>query len=183
MLGQTGAVIWFTGLSGSGKTTLALALERALLEAGYMAFTLDGDNLRHGLCRDLGFGARDRQENIRRAAAVAGLLADAGLICVTAFISPSRAMREQARQLIGPQRFLEVHVATPLEVCERRDCKGLYARARAGEVAEFTGISAPYEAPEQPALTLDTSRTELPEALARLLQLVKPFLGESAAKP
>lgn len=169
VFGQRGAVVWFTGLSGSGKSTLAKALEKALMEQGHPSFLLDGDNLRHGLCADLSFSAEHRAENVRRAAAVAGLMADAGLICITAFISPQRAAREAARQMIGPARFVEVHVNTPLEVCERRDCKGLYARARAGEVREFTGISSPYEAPEHPDVAVDTSTVPTPEAIAQVI--------------
>lgn len=166
---QRGAVVWFTGLSGSGKSTLATSLEKALVERGHAAFLLDGDNLRSGLCKDLGFDPDGRQENIRRASAVAALMADAGLICITAFISPHRAAREAARQHIGASRFLEVHVCTPLSECEKRDCKGLYARARAGEVRDFTGISSPYEAPEHPDLAIDTSRVTMDEAIQQLL--------------
>ncbi|HMP77523.1 MAG TPA: adenylyl-sulfate kinase [Kiritimatiellia bacterium] len=169
VLGQRGVVVWFTGLSGSGKSTLAKALEQALMNADHPAFLLDGDNLRHGLCADLTFSAEHRAENVRRAAAVAGLMADAGLICITAFISPQRAAREAARQLIGPERFLEIHVSTPLSVCEKRDCKGLYARARAGEVREFTGISAPYEAPEHPDVAIDTSAVPTPQAIEQII--------------
>jgi adenylylsulfate kinase len=173
VMGQAGAVVWFTGLSGSGKTTLAKALEKALIERGRPAFLLDGDNLRHGLCRDLGFSAGDRAENVRRAAAVAALMADAGLICITAFISPQRAARDAARALIGADRFLEIYVCTPLEVCERRDSKGLYKRARAGEVTDFTGVSAPYEAPERPDAAIDTSVTSTPAAVEQILALLQ----------
>jgi adenylylsulfate kinase len=173
MMGQSGAVIWFTGLSGSGKTTLAKALEKALIERGRPAFLLDGDSLRQGLCSDLGYSAADRAENIRRAAAVASLMADAGLICITAFISPQRATRDAARALIGADRFFEIHVCTPLEVCEKRDTKGLYKRARAGDVADFTGVSAPYEAPERPDAAIDTSVTDTSTAVQMILTLLE----------
>lgn len=172
VMGQSGAVVWFTGLSGSGKSTLAKALEKALIERNRPAFLLDGDNLRHGLCGDLGFSANDRAENVRRASAVAALMADAGLICITAFISPQRAARAAARALIGPDRFVEIHVCTPIEVCEQRDCKGLYKRARAGEVVDFTGISSPYEPPEHPDLAIDTSRETTEQSMPRLLDLL-----------
>ncbi len=173
VMGQSGAVVWFTGLSGSGKSTLAKALEKALIDRRHPAFLLDGDNLRHGLCRDLGFGASDRAENVRRAAAVAALMADAGLLCVTAFISPQRAARETARDLIGRDRFVEVYVSTPIEICEQRDCKGLYKRARAGEVRDFTGISAPYEPPEKPDLAIDTSQVSTALALEQLIDALQ----------
>ncbi len=181
VMGQSGAVVWFTGLSGSGKSTLAKALEKALMDRSRPAFLLDGDNLRHGLCSDLGFSAEDRAENVRRASAVAALMADAGLICITAFISPQRAARAAARALIGPDRFVEIHVCTPIEICEQRDCKGLYKRARAGEVTDFTGISSPYEAPEHPDLAIDTSRETNEQSMPRLLDLLvrRGFLDAS----
>jgi adenylylsulfate kinase len=181
LLGQRGAVVWFTGLSGSGKSTLAKGLECALVEQGHLAYLLDGDNLRHGLCRDLDFSPEGRAENVRRVSEVSSLLADAGLICITALISPLREAREAARQVIGPARFFEIHVSTPLAVCEQRDCKGLYARARAGTLAQFTGVSAPYEPPERPALDVDTSVLPLGEALERLVGLLRRdgFIGGS----
>ncbi len=166
-------MVWFTGLSGSGKSTLAAALEAALVGAGRAAYVLDGDNLRHGLNSDLGFAPADRSENIRRAGEVAALLADAGLITLTAFISPYRADREQARAAVGAERFLEVFLDTPLEVCERRDPKQLYRRARAGEIEEFTGVSAPYEPPPSPALVLDTSRLDGAACVERLIGLLR----------
>ncbi len=150
-------VIWLTGLSGSGKSTTAYALERALVDAGHLAYVLDGDNVRHGLNADLGFSADDRAENIRRIGEVAGLFADAGVIAIASFISPYRADRARAREVAGDGRFVEVYLDVPLDVCEQRDPKGLYAKARAGEIADFTGVSAPYEAPDAPELTLDTS--------------------------
>ncbi|NLF16242.1 MAG: sulfate adenylyltransferase subunit CysN [Lentisphaerae bacterium] len=158
LLGQRGGTVWLTGLSGSGKSTVARELERRLMAAGHLCTVLDGDTIRHGLNRDLGFSAADRTENIRRIAEVSRLFNDAGLIVITAFISPYREDRAQARDIVGAERFFEVHVNTPLEVCEARDPKGLYQKARTGAIAQFTGISAPYEAPEAPALVLDTTR-------------------------
>ena len=157
LLGQMPATVWLTGLSGSGKSTLAFGLERQLFQLKHPCFVLDGDNVRHGLCKDLGFSAADRSENIRRISEVARLLNDAGIIVITTFISPYRSDRELARDLIGPERFVEVYLSTPLGVCEQRDRKDLYRRARAGAVKEFTGISSPYEPPTAPALTIDSS--------------------------
>src|SRR5690606_19200106 len=153
---QTPKVIWFTGLSGSGKSTLANALERRLHAAGRHTYLLDGDNVRHGLNRDLGFTDADRVENIRRVAEVAKLMVDAGLIVLVSFISPYRSERRMARERFAEGEFVEVFVDTPLEECERRDIKGLYAKARAGTIPNFTGISAPYEAPEAPEVHLRT---------------------------
>lgn len=172
VMGQSGGVVWFTGLSGSGKSTLAKSLEKTLIDLKRPAFLLDGDNLRQGLCSDLGFAQVDREENVRRAAAVAALMADAGLICITAFISPLRAMRAAARAMIGGHRFLEIHVCTPIEVCEQRDCKGLYKRARSGELPDFTGVSAPYEPPIAPDLEIDTSQESNARSMERLLDLL-----------
>ena len=157
LLGQRPATVWLTGLSGAGKSTLAFALERRLVELGRACFVLDGDNVRHGLNRDLGFSAADRHENIRRIAEVAKLMNEAGLIVISAFISPYREDREIARQIIGQDNFLEIYVSTSLQICEQRDPKGLYKRARAGGIAQFTGVTAPYEAPLAPALALDTA--------------------------
>ncbi len=157
LLGQRGCVVWFTGLSGSGKSTIATALEAELIASGHAAYLLDGDNIRHGLNGDLGFTPEARVENIRRISEVAALFADAGLITLTAFISPYRADRRAARDKVTQTRFVEVFLDVPLDVCESRDPKQLYARARAGEIADFTGISAPYEPPESPELTLATS--------------------------
>ncbi|MCL5271559.1 MAG: adenylyl-sulfate kinase [bacterium] len=156
LLRQRPATLWLTGLSGAGKSTVAYALEQRLVAAGHACVVLDGDNLRQGLNRDLGFSAVDRAENIRRVAEVARLFNEAGLLVVTSFISPYRADRQKARAIIGEDRYIEVFVDAPLEVCERRDPKGLYAKARAGQIAEFTGISAPYEPPAEPDLRLDT---------------------------
>ncbi|TVQ91030.1 MAG: adenylyl-sulfate kinase [Deltaproteobacteria bacterium] len=168
LLGQRGAVIWLTGLSGAGKSTIARHLELLLVQSRCFAYVLDGDNLRHGLNADLGFSTQDRSENIRRVGSVAQLFSDAGVLCITAFISPFREDRAQARALVDEGRFIEVFVDTPLALCEARDPKGLYRRARAGEIAHFTGISSPYEAPENPEVHLHT-RDQTPEESARQL--------------
>ncbi len=165
-----GCVVWLTGLSGSGKSTLATELERELFESGKQVFVLDGDNMRHGLCSDLGFSPDDRRENIRRIGEVAKLFADAGFICVTAFISPYRSDRDLVRKLIEPGKFVEVYVNAPLNVCEQRDPKGLYAKARAGEIKEFTGVSAPYEPPATPEIELRTDQLPVPECVARIIE-------------
>ena len=159
--GHRGATLWLTGLSGSGKSTLSHRVERLLLERGVFAYVLDGDNVRHGLNSDLGFKPEDRVENIRRIGEVARLFTDAGAIVLTAFISPYRSDRDRARALMAPGDFVEVYVAAPLEVCEARDPKGLYKKARAGAIPDFTGISAPYEAPESPELVVDTGAADL----------------------
>ncbi|MDN2675445.1 adenylyl-sulfate kinase [Janthinobacterium sp. SUN033] len=160
--------VWLTGLSGAGKTSIALSLAQALKAQGRAVAMLDGDQLRHGLNRDLGFTPEDRHENIRRVAEVARLMNGAGLTVIAAFISPSRADRAMAAAIVGTAHFIEVHVSTPLAVCEARDVKGLYAKARAGQIAEFTGVSAPYEAPLAAALTLDTGALALEESVERL---------------
>lgn len=171
--GHHGGVLWLTGYSGAGKSTLAMALEQALMAEGYACYVLDGDNVRAGLNSNLGFSPADRSENIRRVGEVAALFADAGLICISAFISPYREDRLRARQACRQGSFHEIHVAAALEACEARDVKGLYRKARAGGISDFTGISAPYEAPQQPELRLDTG-LEPPEAsLARLLAYVR----------
>ncbi|AYA42276.1 adenylyl-sulfate kinase [Xenorhabdus nematophila] len=156
--GHPALVIWFTGLSGSGKSTLAGALEQSLFSQGVKTYLLDGDNLRHGLCRDLGFSEADRRENIRRVGEVSKLMVDAGLVVLTAFISPNREERQKVRELMQAGQFIEVYVDTPLDVCESRDPKGLYKKARAGELLNFTGIDAVYEAPEHPDIYLDGSQ-------------------------
>jgi len=157
-LGHASFTVWFTGLSGSGKSTLAFALEEALLARGVTAYVLDGDNIRFGLNRDLGFSPEDRTENIRRIGEVCRLFLDAGVVVITAFISPYRADRDRVRELHPAGRFVEVYVDTPLDVCESRDVKGLYAKARSGEIPEFSGISAPYEPPTGAELSVDTER-------------------------
>lgn len=159
--GHRGAIIWFTGLSGSGKSTLAHAVEESLHQRGCRTFVLDGDNVRHGLCGDLGFSAKDRRENIRRIGEMAKLFMGAGVIVLTAFISPYRADRERVRGMVEQGDFIEIYCDASLEICEGRDIKGLYKKARAGELAEFTGISSPYEAPEFPELTVNTGTMEL----------------------
>ena len=173
LLNQKGCVIWFTGLSGSGKSTLALEVESKLYQRGHLTYVLDGDNVRHGLNKNLGFSPEDREENIRRIGEVAKLFVDAGVIGMTAFISPYRTDRDNARDLLDEGRFVEVFVDCPLEVCEARDTKGLYKKARAGEIKEFTGISAPYEAPAQPELTVNTSDQSLEECTANVIALLE----------
>ena len=167
-------MIWFTGLSGSGKSTIAIALERELHKRGLLCSILDGDNIRSGINNNLGFTEADRIENIRRIAEVSKLFVDTGIITIAAFISPSNDIREMAANIIGKDDFLEVYVSTPIEECERRDVKGLYAKARRGEIKNFTGISAPFEAPAQPALVLDTSALSLEESVNKLLELILP---------
>ncbi|MBN2683859.1 MAG: adenylyl-sulfate kinase [Pontiellaceae bacterium] len=187
LLSQRGATIWLTGLSGSGKSTVAKQLEKELMEQGHLCYILDGDNVRHGLNRDLGFSMEDRKENIRRIAEVAKLMNEAGIIVITSFISPYRTDREQARVIVNgeaqadhkkdamplapcsmPENFLEIFINTPIEICEQRDPKGLYKKARAGEIQQFTGISDPYEAPENAELTIETENLA-PEAAASLI--------------
>ena len=159
--GHKSAVLWFTGLSGSGKSTLANAVNSALFERDLASYVLDGDNIRHGLCEDLGFSDLDREENIRRIGEVSKLFVDAGVIVLTAFVSPFRADRDKARSLVDQEDFLEIHCAADLSTCEQRDTKGLYAKARAGKINDFTGISSPYEEPEQPELKINTGEMDL----------------------
>ena len=173
LLGQKGVMLWFTGLSGSGKSTVAIALERELQKRGLLCRILDGDNIRSGINKGLGFTAEDRRENIRRIAEVAKLFVDTGIITIAAFISPSNDLRRMASDIIGAEDFKEVYISTPLEVCEARDVKGLYAKARRGEIKNFTGISAPFEAPEHPALSIDTSKMSLEDSVKQILV----FLG------
>jgi adenylylsulfate kinase len=180
-LGHPGLVVWLTGLSGSGKTTLATELERRLFRAGRLVYRLDGDVLRRGLCADLGFGLAARRENIRRAGEVAGLLADAGLITLAAFISPMAEDRQIIRSRIAPGQFIEVFINAPLEVCEQRDVKGLYRRARAGQLPEFTGISSPYEPPLRPELELRTGELTIAAAADMLEEHINHRLAELAA--
>jgi adenylylsulfate kinase len=163
--GHRGAIIWFTGLSGSGKSTLAHAVEEVLHQQGSRTFVLDGDNVRHGLCSDLGFSNRDREENIRRIGETAKLFMEAGVIALTAFISPFRADRERVRGMVEHGDFIEIYCDAPIETCESRDVKGMYKKARAGLIAEFTGISSPYEKPENPELTVNTGEASLNECV------------------
>ena len=173
-LGQRGKVLWFTGLSGSGKSTLAIALERQLFDQGYSVIILDGDNIRTGINNNLTFSPDDRIENIRRIAEVAKLFLANGIICIVSFISPTRDMRANAKQIIGPADFVEVFIDTPIEVCEARDVKGLYKKARAGEIKDFTGVNAPYEIPLQPDVHVHTEDTDIEETLAVLYQQILP---------
>ena len=179
--GHRGAVLWFTGLSGSGKSTIGHRVERMLIERGAFAYVLDGDNIRHGLNSDLGFAPEDRVENIRRIGEVARLFADAGALVVSAFISPYRKDRDRIRGLMGEGEFVEVFVDTPLEVCEARDPKGLYKKARAGEISNFTGLDAPYEAPESPEVHLRTADISIDEAATQVIRYLEHqnILGES----
>lgn len=171
--GHRSAILWFTGLPGAGKSTLAHAVEEALFQRGCRTFVLDGDNVRHGLCSDLGFSREDRIENIRRVGEVAKLFVEAGLIVLTAFISPFRSERERVRSLVLHGDFLEIYVRCPLEVCEARDVKGFYKRARAGEIKEFTGISSPYEEPDDPELIVDTADRPLEACVDQVIDLLR----------
>lgn len=177
MLGQHGLMVWFTGLSGSGKSTLALALERELSARGILCKVLDGDNIRSGINSNLGFSAEDRRENIRRIAEVARLFVDLGVVTIASFISPERSMREMAAEIIGREDFKEIYVSTSIAECERRDVKGLYARARRGEIKDFTGVSAPYEPPVAPALAIDTAGKTVEESVNEILSLVLPLVS------
>ena len=185
LLGQRGCVVWFTGLSGSGKSTVSRVVEEQLTAAGRLVYVLDGDNVRHGLCADLGFSDADRTENIRRIGHVADLMADTGAIVLTAFISPFRADRQQVRDVVGDDDFLEVYVDAPLAVCESRDPKGLYKKARTGEIPEFTGISSPYEPPQSPAVHLKTGDLSLDECAAAVRATLEQrgFLSPPPAAP
>jgi len=171
--GHHSVLVWFTGLSGAGKSTVAHSVEEALHQLGCRTFVFDGDNVRHGLCADLGFSIEDRHENIRRISEMAKLFINAGVIALTAFISPLRADRARVRELVGDGDFVEVYCECPLEICEERDVKGLYAKARRGEIKEFTGISSPYEAPERPDVVLHTGRETLAESVDKVLQLLR----------
>ena len=174
LLNQRSVMIWFTGLSGSGKSTIAIALERELQQRGLLCQILDGDNIRSGINNNLGFTAEDRKENIRRIAEVGKLFVNTGIITIAAFISPNEELREMASEIIGKDDFMEIYVSTPLEECERRDVKGLYAKARRGEIKNFTGISAPFEAPTHPTLSLNTSELTLEESINKLLEIILP---------
>ena len=179
VLGQKGVTVWLTGLSGSGKSTIAVAAEEALVSRGRLAYVLDGDNIRHGLNKNLGFSPEDRTENIRRIGEVAKLFTEAGLVVFTSFISPYRADRDLVRSIHDAGRFVEVHIAASVETCESRDVKGLYQKARAGEIKEFTGISAPYEAPLSPELAIDTNGEPVEKSVDRLVTFLsaRGYLG------
>lgn len=173
-LRQRGLTVWFTGLSGSGKSTIAVALERRLSQQGIFSRILDGDNIRTGINRGLGFSEEERRENIRRIAEVSKLFTETGIVTLSAFVSPTNELREMAREIIGKEDFVEIFVSTPLEECERRDVKGLYAKARRGEIKDFTGITSPFEAPESPALAIDTTNLSVEEAVERVLEIIIP---------
>ncbi len=174
LLDQRAVALWLTGLSGSGKSTLAIALERELQSRGYLCRILDGDNIRSGINRNLSFTPEDRAENIRRIAEVTKLFVGSGVITISAFISPEESMRQMASEIIGKDDFVEVYVSTPIEECERRDVKGLYKKARAGEIKNFTGVSQPFEAPTNPAIDIDTSTLSMAESMEKLLAVVLP---------
>lgn len=176
LLKQKGIMIWFTGLSGSGKSTLAIALERELYKQGILCRILDGDNIRSGINNNLGFSEADRTENIRRIAEVSKLFVDCGIVTIAAFISPTNAIRRMAAEIIGNDDFLEVYVSTPIEECEKRDVKGLYAKARRGEIKDFTGISSPFEAPEHSFISIDTSCQSLEESVKILMEAILPMI-------
>ncbi len=167
--GHRAVILWFTGLSGSGKSTLAHAVEERLYRRGCRSFVLDGDNVRHGLCGDLGFSAHDRQENIRRIGEVAKLFMEAGTIVLTAFISPYQADRRRVRQMVSDADFIEIYCDAPIEICEARDVKGMYKKARAGQIADFTGISSPYEAPDHPEIIVETGQMGLDDCVSRIM--------------
>lgn len=173
LFGHQSAILWFTGLSGSGKSTISVALEKALHERGIHSYRLDGDNIRHGLNKNLGFSPSDRTENIRRIGEVSKLMVDAGLFVLTAFISPYLADREQVRKLVAPDQFIEIYVQANLSLCEKRDPKGLYKKARAGEIKEFTGIDAPYEAPVNPEIIVDTGALDVPASVEKIVHYLE----------
>lgn len=175
-LNQRPLLLWFTGLSGSGKSTLSNAVERFLFEKGLTTYALDGDNTRMGLNSNLGFSSEDRKENIRRIGEVSKLMLDAGLIVCASFVSPFREDRERIKEIIGKENMVEIYVSTPLEECEKRDVKGLYKKARLGEIANFTGISSPYEVPEEPDISIDTTNLSLTEAVHKIYKNIEPKL-------
>lgn len=172
-LGQRGITVWFTGLSGSGKSTIAIALEQRLSQMGILCRILDGDNVRTGINRGLGFSEEDRRENIRRIAEVCKLFTHTGIVTLAAFVSPTQELRTMAEEIIGAEDFAEIHVSTPLEECERRDIKGLYAKARRGEIGDFTGISSPFEEPQHPALRIDTTNKRVDECVDEVLNIIE----------
>jgi adenylylsulfate kinase len=176
LLRQEPTTVWLTGLSGAGKSTIAFELERQLMASGSLTFVLDGDNIRHGLSRDLGFSPEDRSENIRRIAEVAKLFNDAGLLVIASFISPYRQDRAMAREIIGHGRFIETHLCADLRICEERDPKGLYRKVRAGMISEFTGVTAPYETPDAPELRIDTGCLTVTESVAEIMKQLAPRL-------
>ena len=181
MLGQRGAVFWFTGLSGSGKTTIAQSVERQLHNLGSIVQVLDGDNVRTGLCNNLSFSAEDREENIRRIAEVSKLFVESGMVVLACFVSPTISYREMAKKIIGENDFYEVFIDTPLDICESRDPKGLYKKARTGEIPNFTGISAPFEAPEQAALHLRTKNLSIDACAQKAIDFIVPLIRKKDA--
>lgn len=176
LLGQKGKALWLTGLSGSGKSTIAQGLERKLFDEGFLAQVLDGDNIRDGINSDLGFSEKDRMENIRRIAEINKLYLDGGVITINSFISPSKAMRELAKAIIGEGDFIEIYINAPLAVCEQRDVKGLYQKARKGEIIGFTGIDSPYEAPENPALEIRSDLLTVQQSVEKVYEFLSPFI-------
>lgn len=176
-LNQKAKVFWMTGLSGSGKSTIAQALEKKLFSEGYFVQVLDGDNIRTGICNNLGFSIEDRSENIRRIAEVSKLFVHAGVICINSFVSPTKAIRAQAEQIIGADDFKEIYINAPLEVCEQRDVKGLYKKARKGEITGFTGIDSPYEAPENPFMEIKTDEMNLEASVEAIYHTILPLLS------
>ncbi len=179
LLNQNSVALWLTGLSGSGKSTLAISLERELQQRGFLCRILDGDNIRSGINRNLGFSEDDRVENIRRIAEITKLFVDSGVITIAAFISPEESMRRMAAEIIGEDNFKEIYISTPIEECERRDVKGLYAKARRGEIKNFTGIDAPFEPPTSPAISIDTSKLTMSECVDNLLCMVLPIVTKT----
>ena len=180
LLSQRGVTLWFTGLSGSVKSTIAIALERYLSSRGHLCRILDGDNIRCGINSDLGFSESDRRENIRRIAEVCKLFTSTGVITLAAFVSPTRDLRRMAAEIIGRDDFVEIYVSTPIEECERRDVKGLYAKARRGEIADFTGVSAPFEAPDAADIVIDTSNIGIEECVRQIMERLAPRIVPAA---
>ena len=176
-LNQQSKVLWFTGLSGSGKSTIAQGIEKMLFSKGYLIQVLDGDNTRTGINKNLGFSLEDRQENIRRIAEISKLFLDTGVICLNSFVSPTIAIRDLAKEIIGPEHFVEIYVNTPLHICEQRDVKGLYAKARAGEIKGFTGIDSPFEASQNPDLELLTENQNIEESIEKVFNFVLPKIS------
>lgn len=178
-LNQTAKVIWMTGLSGSGKSTIAIAFEKLLHAKGFQTMVLDGDNTRTGICNNLGFSLEDRAENIRRIAEVSKLFTQAGIVCINSFVSPTREIRAMAQEIIGKDDFLEIYINAPLEVCEERDVKGLYKKARQGEIKGFTGIDSPYEAPQNPFLEIKTDQQNLEDSVTLVFNKILPLIGKA----
>lgn len=176
-LNQRPKLIWFTGLSGSGKSTLSNELEKILHKKGFFVYSLDGDNVRLGLCKNLSFSNEDRTENIRRVAEMSKLMLDAGLIVIASFISPLKSHRQLVKEIVGEENFIEIYIATPIEICEKRDVKGLYKQARTGQIKHFTGVSAKYEKPEQPTITIDTSKCNIENSVEKIVNNIKNELS------